>query len=260
MSFCQICRHEVPGHEPNCPVLTGEPQRGVQWLSGVSTTTMNSDPDQIQLRYHRGTIYWQMPNARIKMKSILVGAYLGVSLAIVLACIPAWYAQAVPDPAWVKAHQSTYLWLAGAYIALVLFVRALIRWQGLGIMLVVNVLKFVGGLFLIGVAGLFFGYVVAGFMLLGCLGVFDCCCEHERQREKRIIVSRRPELPAAGLSLSRGEKRLLQASVIAASLLVWILLGAWYMNDARTVGFVPPEALADPPPGLDLSHSVDLSK
>jgi len=26
---CQICLHEVPGHEPNCPVGTGEPVRGV---------------------------------------------------------------------------------------------------------------------------------------------------------------------------------------------------------------------------------------
>jgi hypothetical protein len=29
MSFCQVCRHEVPGHEPNCPILTGEPQMGM---------------------------------------------------------------------------------------------------------------------------------------------------------------------------------------------------------------------------------------
>ena len=28
MTFCQICRHEIPGHEPNCPVFTGEPVRG----------------------------------------------------------------------------------------------------------------------------------------------------------------------------------------------------------------------------------------
>jgi hypothetical protein len=27
-SFCQICRHDSPGHEKNCPVLTGEPQTG----------------------------------------------------------------------------------------------------------------------------------------------------------------------------------------------------------------------------------------
>src|SRR5690349_9104790 len=26
--FCQVCRHPAPGHEPNCPVLTGEPQGG----------------------------------------------------------------------------------------------------------------------------------------------------------------------------------------------------------------------------------------
>jgi hypothetical protein len=28
-TFCQICRHPVPGHEPGCPVFTGEPQLGV---------------------------------------------------------------------------------------------------------------------------------------------------------------------------------------------------------------------------------------
>ena len=28
-TFCQICRHPVPGHEPECPVFTGEPQRSV---------------------------------------------------------------------------------------------------------------------------------------------------------------------------------------------------------------------------------------
>ena len=25
---CQICFHDVPGHYPDCPILTGEPQRG----------------------------------------------------------------------------------------------------------------------------------------------------------------------------------------------------------------------------------------
>ena len=27
--FCGICRHEMPGHEPDCPVLTQEPVRGI---------------------------------------------------------------------------------------------------------------------------------------------------------------------------------------------------------------------------------------
>lgn len=27
--MCGICRHPMPGHEPGCPVETGEPQRGV---------------------------------------------------------------------------------------------------------------------------------------------------------------------------------------------------------------------------------------
>jgi hypothetical protein len=38
VSFCQICRHESPGHEPNCPVLTGAVVRGAleQWAIQVS--------------------------------------------------------------------------------------------------------------------------------------------------------------------------------------------------------------------------------
>jgi membrane protein implicated in regulation of membrane protease activity len=28
-TFCQICRHPTPDHEPDCPVLTGESQRGI---------------------------------------------------------------------------------------------------------------------------------------------------------------------------------------------------------------------------------------
>lgn len=28
-TFCAVCRHQTPGHEPWCPVLTGEPQMGM---------------------------------------------------------------------------------------------------------------------------------------------------------------------------------------------------------------------------------------
>lgn len=30
-TFCGVCRHPTPGHEPGCPVQTGEPQRGLHW-------------------------------------------------------------------------------------------------------------------------------------------------------------------------------------------------------------------------------------
>jgi hypothetical protein len=220
--------------------------------------------DQIQLRYHRGTVYWQIPdgycqipNAGLKMKAILVGVYLGVSLAIVLACIPAWYAQMVPDPVWVKAHQSIYLWLAAAYIALVLFIRALIRWQGLGTWLAVKFFTVIGALILIALLGLFFGPIGAGIALMCCLGIFECCCDRERrEREERIIVSKRPERPETGVSLSRGEKRLLRASVIVAGLFVWVLLGSWYMSDASRQEFVPPEAKADYSQNTPLIHNL----
>jgi len=36
-TFCQICRHPTPGHEPGCPVGTGEPVRGVNvWPFGIN--------------------------------------------------------------------------------------------------------------------------------------------------------------------------------------------------------------------------------
>jgi len=31
-TFCQICRHPTPGHEPSCPVGTGEPVRGLEQI------------------------------------------------------------------------------------------------------------------------------------------------------------------------------------------------------------------------------------
>jgi hypothetical protein len=50
VSFCQICRHEVPGHEPNCPVFTQEPVQGVeQWVSGAGSF----DHNQFLLDYAR---------------------------------------------------------------------------------------------------------------------------------------------------------------------------------------------------------------
>jgi hypothetical protein len=30
MSFCQVCREELPGHQMGCPVLTGETVRGLR--------------------------------------------------------------------------------------------------------------------------------------------------------------------------------------------------------------------------------------
>jgi hypothetical protein len=33
-SFCQICHHDWPGHESDCPVLTGEPVQGHQGKEG----------------------------------------------------------------------------------------------------------------------------------------------------------------------------------------------------------------------------------
>lgn len=43
-TFCQICRHPTPGHEPGCPVLTGEPQRGAPGIP----QELYSDQQQIQ--------------------------------------------------------------------------------------------------------------------------------------------------------------------------------------------------------------------
>jgi hypothetical protein len=189
-----------------------------------------------------------------KFKAILVGAYLGGSLAILLACFPAWYAvqHAASEP-WVKAHQSTYLWLAFAYFSLSIFIRILIRWQGLGTWIVVKVFTLFCVLLMVALAGLFTGPVGVGFALLGGLGLFECGCDRERrQREERIIVSRRPSLPQADLALSGGEIGLLRAAVIGAGLAVWILLGSWYMSDARTLGHgvIDGPAIPDPTPPI----------
>jgi hypothetical protein len=32
-TFCQICWHPSPGHQPDCPIFTGEAQRGWQELA-----------------------------------------------------------------------------------------------------------------------------------------------------------------------------------------------------------------------------------
>ena len=51
-TFCQICRHpsnEPPGHEPGCPVLTGEPVRGSTHWSQFGINQQDMQPlNQIQ--------------------------------------------------------------------------------------------------------------------------------------------------------------------------------------------------------------------
>lgn len=50
-TFCQICRHETPGHVPGCPVLSGEPQRGWEYPYGINPQDMQPYPhplNQIQ--------------------------------------------------------------------------------------------------------------------------------------------------------------------------------------------------------------------
>lgn len=49
MSFCQVCRHESPGHEPNCPVLTGEPQPSVSWVD-MSNHWAKANPEEARER------------------------------------------------------------------------------------------------------------------------------------------------------------------------------------------------------------------
>jgi hypothetical protein len=40
-TFCGVCRHPSPGHEPGCPVETGEPVRGVNvWPFGINPQDM----------------------------------------------------------------------------------------------------------------------------------------------------------------------------------------------------------------------------
>jgi hypothetical protein len=43
-TFCGVCRHPTPGHEANCPVLTGEPQRGV--LNAMQNAMQNTGVQQ----------------------------------------------------------------------------------------------------------------------------------------------------------------------------------------------------------------------
>lgn len=50
-TFCQICRHpsdDPPGHEPDCPVYTGEPQRGVNVWPGQAEMQAASQQEQVQ--------------------------------------------------------------------------------------------------------------------------------------------------------------------------------------------------------------------
>jgi len=46
-TFCQICRHpsdEPPGHEPGCPVLTGEPVRGYDAFGPIEINQQDLSP------------------------------------------------------------------------------------------------------------------------------------------------------------------------------------------------------------------------
>ena len=45
---CQICLHEAPGHEPNCPVATGEPQVGVSQQPSLQSQGVLYDQVQAQ--------------------------------------------------------------------------------------------------------------------------------------------------------------------------------------------------------------------
>ena len=54
MTFCQICRHETPGHEEGCPVLTGDPQRltgdpqrGWEYPYGINPQDMQPYPNPL---------------------------------------------------------------------------------------------------------------------------------------------------------------------------------------------------------------------
>jgi hypothetical protein len=58
MSFCQICREELPGHQMGCPVLTGESVQGVQWITqalpqGPGQQAMGFNENQFLLDYTR---------------------------------------------------------------------------------------------------------------------------------------------------------------------------------------------------------------
>jgi hypothetical protein len=57
VSFCQICRHPVPGHEMDCPVKTGEAQRGYQWPYGINPQDMQPlNQIQQQLQGQMGSV------------------------------------------------------------------------------------------------------------------------------------------------------------------------------------------------------------
>lgn len=59
--ICGICRHEEPGHEPDCPVLTGAPVPGAlsSQFSALQRQSMQgglSQPESAEATFQRVTL------------------------------------------------------------------------------------------------------------------------------------------------------------------------------------------------------------
>jgi hypothetical protein len=90
--FCQICRHASDvgtGHEENCPVLTGQPQRGINphpqdLLYGTPVDEQfkgfNAQAAQQQLQ---GGMLGQQPGALERKRDVLINAAFDAYMEVV---------------------------------------------------------------------------------------------------------------------------------------------------------------------------------
>jgi hypothetical protein len=191
--------------------------------------------------------HWAKVLANLKL--IFMGTYLGSSIAILLAMIPAFWTILYGTPhSWQSKHWECFLGLVLAYVVTNIVIRLLIRFRKFFGALVIG---FLAAILLGGVLSLFFGHIA---FILALALIYAGMYEDWRKShaddadDASRIGSGGSGLGSAILSLTRGEKHLLRASAGIAVLGVWVGLWTWYQADANAHvnHFIAPEAPATP--------------
>jgi hypothetical protein len=191
---------------------------------------------------------WSWTPETAKIRAGLSGAMLGITIAAwVLVALGA---IVLANRTWYPGWWWSLEWCAGGWILLG-WVWRFTRAHG----------AFVAGAIFVAIVFVFGGPHAAGVMLvLMLIGGY-----HERQErqeawtQERIAALERGEVALerskrrpAPMPLTDEERGLCREFRAFACLLA--LLGAWVWWSVSPHEFVPPEAQADPPPGLDVSH------